>query len=239
MRIAFFGDSLTSGVPGSSYFAILEDKLPDHTLFNFGKGNDTVVSLHRRIAKLQFDEPFDLAFLWIGVNDVTRQASWLSQSFNTLLGQRGAADLDEFRQIYQSTLDFLDDHAQRIIAVSPSIKGEDLHNRWNHHLSILSSAIADMADELEQVQFLDLGPTFAQELVDRPISDYVPRNPGRVILDGLLLWSDEQIDQRATARGLHLTLDGLHLNSVGAQLVAETFLTAIEELMCSSPVKRV
>ena len=46
MRIAFFGDSLTSGVPGSSYFAILRDRFPDDTLLNFGKGNDTVVSLY-------------------------------------------------------------------------------------------------------------------------------------------------------------------------------------------------
>jgi hypothetical protein len=45
MRIAFFGDSLTSGVPGSSYVAILRERSPDDTLVNNGKGNDTVVSL--------------------------------------------------------------------------------------------------------------------------------------------------------------------------------------------------
>ena len=34
MRIAFFGDSLTSGVPGSSYVAMLREQFPDDTLAN-------------------------------------------------------------------------------------------------------------------------------------------------------------------------------------------------------------
>lgn len=40
------------------------------TLLNNGKGNDTVVSLYRRISAMQFEETLDMAFLWIGVNDV-------------------------------------------------------------------------------------------------------------------------------------------------------------------------
>ena len=45
------GDSLTAGIPGSSYLAILRKKLPDHTLIDLGRGNDTVISLYRRIAR--------------------------------------------------------------------------------------------------------------------------------------------------------------------------------------------
>lgn len=47
--IAFFGDSLTEGSPGVSYFDILKDKLPNENLLNFGKGGDTVISLYKRI----------------------------------------------------------------------------------------------------------------------------------------------------------------------------------------------
>jgi hypothetical protein len=76
MRIAFFGDSLTSGVPGSSYLAILRQRFPDDTLLNSGKGNNTVVSLYRRISAMPFDEPSDIAFLWIGVSDVLQTDRW-------------------------------------------------------------------------------------------------------------------------------------------------------------------
>ena len=88
MRIAFFGDSLTSGIPGSSYVSIMRRRLPGHTLVNFGRGNDTAVSLHRRVAAMRFDAAFDLAFLWVGVNDVLGNAVWVHRSFNTLMGQR-------------------------------------------------------------------------------------------------------------------------------------------------------
>ena len=72
MRIAFFGDSLTSGIPGCSYVALLRAQFPGDVLLNYGKGNDSVVSLCRRLTRMGFDEPFDIACLWVGVNDVLR-----------------------------------------------------------------------------------------------------------------------------------------------------------------------
>ena len=51
-KIAFFGDSLTEGIPGASYFQILKDRLPNENLINFGKGGDTVISLYRRVREL-------------------------------------------------------------------------------------------------------------------------------------------------------------------------------------------
>jgi hypothetical protein len=86
MRIAFFGDSLTAGIPGCSYLAILHQRLPDDTLINLGRGNDTVVSLYHRVAGLPLYDLFDVAFLWIGVNDVAGTAWWPYQVFNALLG---------------------------------------------------------------------------------------------------------------------------------------------------------
>ena len=95
MRIAVFGDSLTYGMPGSSYFARLRRELPDHTLYNFGEGNDTVVSLYRRISRLRTGEPFDLAFLWIGVNDVGGNESLPFRLTSLLQNKPRAKSLDE------------------------------------------------------------------------------------------------------------------------------------------------
>ena len=49
----------------------------------------------------------------------------------------------------------------------------------------------------------------------------------RVLLDAWTLRTDGQIDGKAAERGLHLTLDGVHLNSTGAKLVAEEFAAVI------------
>ena len=75
MDIIFFGDSLTEGVPGASYYKILKEKLPEHNLVNCGKGGDTVNSLYNRIKKMNISKKYDIAFIWIGTNDVFKKAS--------------------------------------------------------------------------------------------------------------------------------------------------------------------
>jgi lysophospholipase L1-like esterase len=228
MRIAFVGDSLTAGRPGSSYFEMLCNRLPNDTLINLGRGNDTVVSLRRRLAGLSFDEPFDVAFLWVGVNDISARASRLYRAFHTMLGQRRARGIGEFRACYRSILDLLCQNAGRVIAVSPALRGEDPGNGWADRLEATSRAIQEIAAYYEGVEFLDLRAAFAQRLTGKQISDYVPRSPLHVVRDALTLRSNEQIDRESAERGLHLTLDGLHLNSAGAALVAETFLNRID-----------
>jgi len=234
MRIAFVGDSLTEGIPGSSFYAVLRKRLARHTLVNLGKGNDTVISLYRRLTRLRWDEPFDIAFLWIGVNDVVGGSPWSFQVVNTLLRKPHAKDRDEFRAYYQATLDLLCRHARRVIAVSPLLKGEDIHNPWNHKLKVLAQVVGELASRHERTEYLDLRAAFVRRLADQPVSGYLPTSVIRVALDALTLRSDEQIDQQAAGRGLHLTLDGIHLNSVGARMVAEMFLETIAGLQDSN-----
>lgn len=227
MRIGFAGDSLTSGIPGSSFFAILREKLPEHTLVNLGEGNDTAVSLYRRLARLRFGDPFDIAFLWVGVNDVVDGSPWSFRVASALVGKPHAASHNEFRAYYQATLDLLRRHARRVIAVSPLLKGEDISNPWNRELEVLACAIEELTSQCEQAEYLDLRAIFIPRLAGKPVSSYLPSSLARVALDALTLRSKEQIDRKATERGLHLTLDGIHLNSTGAELVAEAFLKAI------------
>jgi lysophospholipase L1-like esterase len=230
MKIAFFGDSLTQGIPGSSYLAILRKELPHHQLFNLGKGNDTVVSLYRRVSRMRFDDaPFDVAFLWVGVNDIDRGGSWAFQIANALRRQPRSRNLDDFKVTYQSTLNILGRNADRIVAVSPLLKGENVHNRWNRELESYAQAIHSLADQHERTEYLDLRKRFCPELAKVRVTDYLPKSPFHVGLDILMVHGDAQVDKRAAERGLHLTLDGIHLNSTGAKLVAEAFLEVIGE----------
>jgi lysophospholipase L1-like esterase len=237
MRIGFFGDSLTSGVPGSSYVAVLRERFPEHALLNYGKGNDSVVSLYRRVSAMPFDEPLDLAFLWIGVNDVPQADGWLYRALHALLGQRRARDGDEFESYYRATLARVCEVAGRVIVVPPGVRGENLEDARNRRLADLARSIEDVAADCDRAAFLDLRAAFARELAGRPWSDHVSRNPLRVLLDALTLRTNGQVDGKAAERGLHLTLDGVHLNSAGAKLVADAFAAAIEDL--GSPSRQV
>jgi lysophospholipase L1-like esterase len=68
MRIAFLGDSLTEGRPGESFLARLGPLLPGDLLLNHGRAGDTIPGL---LARLEAGElaPADLAVVWIGTND--------------------------------------------------------------------------------------------------------------------------------------------------------------------------
>jgi lysophospholipase L1-like esterase len=228
MKIAFIGDSLTAGIPGSSYFAILRERLPGHMLVNLGKGNDTAISLYHRIARRLGNEQFDLAFLWVGVNDVGGEGAWLFQVANVLRRQPRAKSLDEFRTYYQYTLDLLCCNARRVIAVAPLLKGEEIDNEWNRQIDVLARAIKDLTAHYERAEYFDLRPTFYQKLTGKQASNHLPGSPLHVGWDILALRNDAQVDAKAAQRGLHLTLDGVHLNSAGAALVSEAFLEIIE-----------
>ena len=169
-----------------------------------------------------------MAFLWVGVNDAGDLTSWTFQVANWLLGQPRARDLAEFRATYRRLLDRLCRDAGRVIAVAPALKGEDVGNRWNQELGVLARTIEGLAADYERADYLDLRAVFAEALARRRIADYTPDNALRVALDIVTLRNDAQVDRRAARRGLHLTLDGVHLNSTGAALVAEAFLRAIE-----------
>ncbi len=170
MRIAFFGDSLTRGVPGCSYFALLGERLPGHTLVNYGVGNDTVVSLYRRVARMRFAEPFDVAVLLVGVNDVgDGSSSWSFRLVNALERKPAARSLEEFRKYYRKTLGVLRRAAPRVVAVSPLLKGEDVANAYNRELAAICRLIEEEATR-SGTEYLDLRSVFVRWLAGKRIS---------------------------------------------------------------------
>jgi lysophospholipase L1-like esterase len=164
----------------------------------------------------------------VGVNDVGGEGSWLFQVANVLRRQPRAKDLDEFRMYYQRMLDLLRRHTRSVITVAPLLKGEEIDNEWNRQIDVLARAIKALTAHYQRAEYLDLRPTFYHKLADKQASNHLPESPLRVGWDILTLRNDAQVDAKATQRGLHFTLDGVHLNSTGAGLVAEAFLEVID-----------
>ena len=227
MRIGLIGDSLTQGVLGSAYATRLRRALPDDTLVNLGVGGDTVSSLLRRIRRLPTRDRFDLAFLWVGVNDIVSDDRPLIRITGSLLPQRPASNLDAFRQDYVWALDIVRACAPRVVAVSPLIKGEKVDGELNQRLGPVSDIICKAATDREDVTYLDLRSEILAILARSARPDYMQGKPLRVLWDLLSARSDRTIDRRSRRRGYAYSLDGLHLNSQGADYVAERFLREI------------
>jgi lysophospholipase L1-like esterase len=108
--------------------------------------------------------------------------------------------------------------------------GEDANNRWNQELGALSRIISQVSDLFTGVKYLDLRENIYPQLNDKKTSAYLPTSLTRIGLDTILLKGKEQIDKKSYERGLIFTLDGVHLNSRGAELVADIFLETIQAL---------
>ena len=221
MKIAFFGDSITQGFPGASYISALADKLPGHNLLNYGKGGDTVISLYRRLQKTSLENPFDFSVLWVGVNDIFVKTSWTFPILKTLRGQPWVKDHREFKACYKMLLEFIYGKSSRVITISPLFIGEDLNNIWNQELNDLGKIIEDITGELNQAAFIDLQAVFLPLLESKKVSPYVPKNVTKLLLSLFFRRSDWEIEEQAAKRKLHYTIDGVHLNADGAEIVAD------------------
>lgn len=223
MKIACIGDSLTEGRPGVSFFNMLKRKYPDIKFVNLGKGGETVKSLHTRLSKNNLAQDFDLAFLWIGVNDI----------YSKLLkvqAQPITRNSEEFQEFYENVLDLVMQSSKKVVVVSPAIIGENI-NSSNRGLLNLSIIIKEISQEHKNVTFIDLHQAFTEQLETVHTSDYLSTGLGRLVKDVFFYRSPKRVDRLAAERGLHLTIDGVHLNSNGAQIVVNEYGKVIEQAL--------
>jgi len=221
MKITFWGDSLTEGVPGVSFIPLLESKFPQCTIINYGVGGDSSVSLLERLHQIKQLEQVDLAFVWVGTNDVFHKASWTFPIIRFLKGQSHSKDAQEFQRSYRQILEIISMQATKVVALSPWLIGEDPQNRFNCELAELSGIAQDTSENFKIIEFLDVRQKAIEALDSKEISKYFATTLTRIMLDVFMLKEPAQVDQNAHERGLHFTLDGIHLNSAGAQLIAD------------------
>jgi hypothetical protein len=115
-----------------------------------------------------------------------------------------------------------------VCTVSPL--GERLSTPANGQVARLNGVIKHVAADL-QVPVADVWQSFVEELAARPRrSSYVPS-------EWLFVWAEQRRlgrvtpDEHASRRRLYLTSDGIHLNSRGAEVWAETVLRALARAM--------
>lgn len=220
MKIAFLGDSITEGIPGVSYVDIISKNNNEFTVVNLGKGGDTVSSLYRRIQNNDDLVGFDVFVLFIGINDVFGKLTWQYKLLKALRRQQAARDIHQFKKGYQKLLSELTKYNKRIIVVPPLLLGEQVNNVWNKEVNQLVEIIKDTIKHTE-IEYIDVRKAFIEELKGKQISDYMPMKLLKVVKDVLQLENSDMVDQRSESRGLHVTVDGVHINSKGAKILSD------------------
>jgi lysophospholipase L1-like esterase len=202
---------------------ILQERFPSDELLNLGRAGDSVIGTHERVTSLDGQGPFDLAFVWTGVNDVLARISWASPITRRLLGKPWADSRAQFVAQYRSLLEALAPHAARIVAVAPLFIGEDLSNPWNHELDALAHEIESLCESFARVEFLDLRPHMTEAVSGNCVSPFIEKRGLGTVWEAVALRDPRDVDRVAAERGLCYTVDGIHLNSRGARAVADAF----------------
>lgn len=221
MRILLLGDSITAGTLGASYVNILRERLPEHEILEHGKSGDTVVSLHTRLSRMSIDTRFDITVVFIGVNDVFVRLALSYRLLNILRRQGWSKTPEQFEASYRKIINHIIHFSERIIIIPPLFLGEKPENQWNRALSALSEKCLILSDEFDNVCFLDVRDRMVEELLSKTVSTYLPNRMRQMGKDKLNLTTKEKIDSIAVKRGLHFTIDGVHLNTRGAAVVAD------------------
>jgi lysophospholipase L1-like esterase len=236
----FAGDSLTEGIVGESYLERVAKALYSGRyglkgeVLNAGRGGDTATSLLRRLSRTLDRYQPHWIILAVGSNDVWFQwlsthslGWWLWLQYRGLrFGQTPTTDQDEFASTYRALIDQARQCDARVLACTISPLGERLSTPVNHRVARLNGVIKHVAADC-QVPVADVWQAFVEELARLPShSGYLPG-------EWLFTWAgrrhtqETRPDELAQRRRLHLTCDGIHLNSRGATLWAETILAAL------------
>jgi lysophospholipase L1-like esterase len=201
---------------------------------NASRSADTGQALLGRIDESLREYRPHWVILAVGANDVWRPwlsrrslGWWLWFQYRRLAqGQRPTTDLDQFAAIYGALLDKVQHAGAEVLACTVSPLGEQLTSPLNRQLARVNGVIKQVAAE-RRVFLADVWQAFVDELAVQP-------NHARYVGAGWLSgWLDrwrlrsKSPDELSRRRGLHLTFDGIHLNSRGADLWANVILAAL------------
>ncbi len=236
----FAGDGLTEGSYGESYVDRVARALYhgqsglEGEVVNAGRGNDTVKSLLRRVDRPLHRYLPDWVILAVGGNDVwfpwlsARSVGWWFwlRYRGIRWGQKPTTDLDQFAAAYRDLIDRVRQVNARVLVCTTPPIGEQLSSPLNRRLARLNGIIKHVAAAC-QVPVADVWQAFVEEfaILSRP-SGYIPG-------EWLFTWIDRRrlrstsLEEISRRRRLHLTFDGLHLNSRGADLWADTVVNAL------------
>jgi lysophospholipase L1-like esterase len=226
------GDSLTAVIPGSSYVKLLKRMQNTYSVVAKRRGGDTLLGINRRLKHLLPKYKPQVVVIEAGVNDIllpflkSRGGKW-ERSVNRLVkrGSIPTVKTPQFQALYSQTIEMVKQHeVVKLVITTISCLGEDLTNELNKRRDEYNNVIRNFARQYE-IQLADVGEVF--EAYIKKLNDpskYLMPDYYNICLDSLYTMIEKFADNLSARRGLNLTIDGVHLNRLGAKIFAETIL---------------
>jgi len=228
--VVCFGASLTAGTVSFDYLTLLRARssLAGFRFINHGVNGDVAWNGLQRLDDVIAEKP-DAVTILIGTNDV-----------NATMSERNLLRYREFNHLpVDPTLPWYEENLRAIVArlkhetrarlalLSLAVIGEDLEHEANRKVNLYNEVIRRVAGG-EKLDYLPLHERMVAWLREHE-GDRAQLPPRIEYRDGLhhignavaLHASGLSWDEVSRRNGLQLTTDGLHLNGVGAGMIAD------------------
>jgi lysophospholipase L1-like esterase len=226
--IHLYGDSITAGVPGVPFYKYLTSAQPFKA---YGIGGDTVTGLLGRTKSVELNLD-DQYVLEIGTNDILlpylrgQSISWQKTVEGIeKSGRRVTADIMDFTEKYSELLDKF--NCDKTFVVSIPCIGEDIGSDLNKKVDAYNEVIKRMCADRARV-FIDFNTWQKLEIKKSNLNNkaFISRNALGMIADVAMTKIDFMPDVLSKKRNLLTTIDGVHLNSHGAEQMARMIESA-------------
>ncbi len=234
--VVFMGDSLTHGRIGVNYVEMIERQLEreDFEFINAGINSELVWNNLQRVDEVIECEP-DIVTVLIGSNDANATVYEDSMDFYVRrMKLPRNPDSNWYRESLLSLVKRIKTETSAKIALLsiPTI-GEDSNHPAFIRSSEISQIVQGVAEELK-VTYLPLHEKMVESIRDTPVSATYPYEKHLIgifkgVLNRYLL--RKRWDDIAQNSGFSLHVDYLHLNTEGAQMVADLVVEFLQSIL--------
>lgn len=234
MRILFLGDSITRGTQGVDWIKMIEKDHPYWTVENAGINGETMNKLSERLkTHLKNNSNYDVIVFQSAANDILlpmfrHRGFWFRQAYRQQI-KSGNIPLSpkEFEIVFKQSIEYIQKHsAAQIILPTLGCINEHLLAETNAKLFSFNSIIKKIAKEYNCI-LVDISESFQNELSHKKTKDYCADSFSNTAFLDLITCNLGMADKLSDKRKLHLTIDGIHLNSKGAKIFKDKVENAI------------
>ncbi|MBC8053184.1 MAG: hypothetical protein H7Y13_08970 [Sphingobacteriaceae bacterium] len=234
MKVLFVGDSITRGTQGVDWIKLIEKDQPYWTLENSGVNGETLTRISERLKKLILEQPDYHAVVFQSItNDILlplfkHRGFWFRQAYNYQVKTGNIpSSPNKFEDLLRQTIEFVQTHSNtQIILPTIGCINENLLAETNARLFSYNSILKKAAKEMNCI-LADVSDAFQAELSSIKTEDYCADIFSNTAFLDLINCNLGLADNLSKKRKLHLTIDGIHLNSKGARIFKEKLETAI------------
>lgn len=227
--LLFIGDSITEGKLGINFIEMIKSKYPDFFFHNKGKGGDTLLEVTERLIKILKEDmhKYFVIIIEAGHNDIL--LPYIKQRW-PFMSIKKVTPISEMGTLLDQNLKTINSlTSAKIILTTLSCIGEIYNSQLNQKRRLINEQIQRVGYEYN-AYIADVSTNFDDIIINSSSSRYLIDSPINLAIDYFRSKKSRWADRISGKRNLKLTIDGVHLNSKGAQIYCREISKILENL---------